>query len=286
MYKALNYWVFGGFTGEKTAYEFIDFAVENKLDGVELTVCDCLNPEITEAECRKIADYAKSKNVGIRTLASGFFWGCSLSADDEAERQQAIAFGKKYIQIANWIGAETILVIPGSTRVAWEPDRPVVSYKNAWNNATASLKELLPVAEKLNVNLALENVWNRFLLSPMEWKFFLDQFQSDKIGIYFDVANCCIYGRPQDYIEILGNYVKAIHIKNFEETDCAGGLHGFGDDICKGEVDFDELKKALAAINYTGPLTAEMIPFSRLPDLVLPDQALAEVTAAKLNSLF
>ena len=286
MYKALNYWVFGGFTGEKTAYEFIDFAVENKLDGVELTVCDCLNPEITEDECRKIAAYAKSKNIGIRTLASGFFWGCSLSADDEAERQQAIAFGKKYIQIANWIGAETILVIPGATRVAWEPDRPVVSYKNAWANATASLKELLPVAEKLNVNLALENVWNRFLLSPMEWKFFLDQFQSEKIGIYFDIANCCIYGRPQDYVEILGSYVKAIHVKNFEETDCAGGLHGFGDDICKGEVDFDALKKALKAINYNGPLTAEMIPFSRLPDMVLPDQALAEVTAAKLNSLF
>ncbi|MBE6378534.1 MAG: sugar phosphate isomerase/epimerase [Lentisphaerae bacterium] len=286
MYKALNYWVFGGFTGEKTAYEFIDFAVENKLDGVELTVCDCLNPEITEEECKKIADYAKSKNIGIRTLASGFFWGCSLSADDEAERQQAIAFGKKYIQIANWIGAETILVIPGATRVAWEPDRPVVSYKNAWANATASLKELLPVAEKLNVNLALENVWNRFLLSPMEWKFFLDQFNSEKIGIYFDIANCCIYGRPQDYVEILGSYVKAIHVKNFEETDCAGGLHGFGDDICKGEVDFDALKKALTAINYTGPLTAEMIPFSRLPDLVLPDQALAEVTAAKLNTLF
>lgn len=286
MYKALNYWVFGGFTGEKTAYEFIDFAVENKLDGVELTVCDCLNPEITEEECKKIADYAKSKNIGIRTLASGFFWGCSLSADDEAERQQAIAFGKKYIQIANWIGAETILVIPGATRVAWESDRPVVSYKNAWANAAASLKELLPVAEKLNVNLALENVWNRFLLSPMEWKFFLDQFNSEKIGIYFDIANCCIYGRPQDYVEILGSYVKAIHVKNFEETDCAGGLHGFGDDICKGEVDFDALKKALAAINYNGPLTAEMIPFSRLPDMVLPDQALAEVTAAKLNTLF
>ena len=286
MYKALNYWVFGGFTGEKTAYEFIDFAVENKLDGVELTVCDCLSPDITEKECKDIAAYAKSKNIGIRTLASGFYWGCSLSADDEAERLQAVEFGKKYIRIANWIGAETILVIPGATRVAWEPDRPVVSYKNAWANSTKSLKELLPLAEELNVNLALENVWNRFLLSPMEWKIFLDQFNSEKIGIYFDIANCCIYGRPQDYVEILGSYVKAIHVKNFEETDCAGGLHGFGDDICKGMVDFDALKKALAAINYNGPLTAEMIPFSRLPDMVLPDQALAEVTAAKLNSLF
>jgi hexulose-6-phosphate isomerase len=287
MYKALNYWVYGGFTGEKTAYEFIDFAAENKLDGVELTVCDCLNPDIAEEECRKIALYAKDKGVGIRTLASGYYWGCSLSADDEAERTQAVAFGKKYLQIANWIGAETILVIPGATRVAWEPDRPVVSYKNAWINSAKSITELLPLAERLNVNIALENVWNRFLLSPMEWKFFLGQFDSDRIGIYFDVANCCIYGRPQDYIEILGKkYVKAIHIKNFEETDCAGGLHGFGDDILKGEVDFDALKAALKAIDYDGPLTAEMIPFSRLPDMVLPDEALAEITAEKLNSLF
>ena len=188
MYKALNYWVFGGFAGEKSAYEFIDFAKENKLDGVELTVGDCLNPDITEEECRKIAAYAAEKGIGIRTLASGFFWGCSLSADDETERKQAVDFGRKYLQIANWIGAETILVIPGATRVAWEPDRPVVSYKNAWINATASIGELLPVAEKLNVNIALENVWNRFLLSPMEWKFFLGQFDSEKIGIYFDIA--------------------------------------------------------------------------------------------------
>ena len=136
-----------------------------------------------------------------------------------------------------------------------------------------------------SVNLALENVWNRFLLSPMEWKFFLDQFESDKIGIYFDLANCCIYGRPQDYIEILKDRVKAVHVKNFSETDCAGGLHGFGDDITVGEVDFAEVKKALAAIGYKGTMTAEMIPFSRLPDLVLPDEELAIFTVQKLKEV-
>ncbi len=285
MYKALNYWVFGGFAGEKTPYEFIDFAKEQNLDGVEFTVGDALKIDITEEECRKIAAYAAEKGIGLRTLASGFFWGCSLSADDETERSQAVDFGKKYIQIANWIGAETILVIPGATRVAWEPSRPVVSYKNAWANSVKSIKELLVTAEKLNVNIALENVWNRFLLSPMEWKFYLDQFDSKKIGIYFDVANCCIYGRPQDYVELLGDYVKAVHIKNFTETDCAGGLHGFGDDILTGEVDFPALFAALKSINYTGALTAEMIPFCRLPDLVLPDLELAKVTAGKMREL-
>lgn len=286
MYKALNYWVYGGFTGEKTPFEFIDFAVAQKLDGIELTVGDALKSDITQEECAAIAAYAAEKKIGLRTLASGYFWGCSLSADDETERQAAVAFGKQYLQIANWIGAETILVIPGATRVAWEPSRPIVSYKNAWNNAVKSINELLPTAEKLNVNIALENVWNRFLLSPMEWKFFLDQFNSSKIGIYLDVANCSIYTPAQDYVEILQNYVKAIHIKNFQETDCAGGLHGFGDDIAQGDVNFEALTAALKAIDYQGTLTAEMIPFCRLPDMVLPDEELAVKTAGRMLELF
>ena len=118
MYKALNYWVFGGFDGQKTPYEFIDWAAAKGLDGVELTVGECLKPEITEAECKAIAAYAKSKGVGLRTLASGAGWGCALGAADAAERQQAIAFVKQYLQIAAWIGAETVLVVPGATRVA------------------------------------------------------------------------------------------------------------------------------------------------------------------------
>ena len=286
MYKALNYWVFGGFADNKTPYEFIDFAVEQGLDGVELTVGDALSIDITAEECKKITDYAKSKNIGIRTLATGFHWGCSLASPDEAERQQALAFTRKYLQIAANIGAEAVLLIPGYTRIAWDPSRPVVSYKTAWEKATESLKELVVLAEQLNVKIALENVWNRFLLSPMEWKIFIDQFNSDYIGIYFDLGNCSIYGRPVDYIELLGSRIKAIHVKNFMPSDCAGGLHGFGEDLLQGEVDFAGVKEALIAMNYQGPLTAEMIPFSREPDPGLPDYDLSVATAQKLKTLF
>ena len=285
MYKALNYWVFGGFDGQKTAYEFIDWAAGKKLSGVELTVGDCLKADITEAECRKIAAYAASKNIGLRTLASGAGWGCALGAEDPEERKNAVAFVKQYLRIASWIGAETVLVVPGATRVAWDPSRPVISYKKVWENAAASIRELVPLAEELKVNIALENVWNRFLISPMEWKFFLDQFRSDYVGIYFDAANACLNCRPQDFPEILGKYIKAVHLKNFEETDCAGGLHGFGDDLFKGVVDFKALFAELEKISYTGPFTVEMIPFSRLPDLVLPDAALAEKMAVQIAQL-
>lgn len=285
MYKALNYWVFGGFDGVKTPFEFIDFAAENSLDGIELTVGDALKIDITEAECREIAAYAKSKKVGLRTLATGNYGVSSLSAADENERRQAIEFTKKYLYIASWLGAETILVVPGSTSVAWDPSRPVVPYDIAWKQSTASLNELLPLAEKLNINIALENVWMRFLLSPMEWKFFLDQFSSEKIGMYLDVGNCLIYCDGCDYINLLGKRVKAIHIKNFKGSGGLGDLSGFGDDLFVGDADYKRIFAACDKIGYKGTFTVEMIPFDRLPNLVLPDQALAEKMAKEIKEL-
>ena len=284
-YIALNAWIYCGFGGEKKPREFIDWAAEKGLDGVELTVGDCLSIDTTEAEAKELAAYAKAKGVGLRSLATGAGWGKWLCADDPAERAEAIDFVKKYLQLAAWMGVETVLVVPGATRVAWDASHAEVSYLNAWKNATASIRELVPVAEELGVNLALENVWNRFLISPMEWKLFLDQFGSKRVGIYFDAANCCLNCRPQDFPEILGGYIKAVHLKNFEESDCAGGLHGFGDDLFKGVVDFKALFAALDKINYAGPCTVEMIPFSRLPDMTMPDAALAEKMVEQIKKL-
>ena len=284
-YIALNGWIYCGFGGEKKPCEFIDWAAEKGLDGVELTVADCLPIDTTETEARELSAYAKAKGVGLRSLATGAGWGKWLCADDPAERAEAVAFVKKYLQLAAWIGAETVLVVPGATRVAWDSSHAEVSYKNAWENATASIRELEPVAEALGVNLALENVWNRFLISPMEWKLFLDQFNSKRVGLYFDVANCCLNCRPEDFPEILGDRIKAVHLKNFEESDSAGGLHGFGDDLFKGVVDFKKLFAAFAKIGYEGPFTVEMIPFSRLPNLVMPDAALAEKMAGQIKEL-
>ena len=284
-YIALNGWIYCGFGGEKKPRAFIDWAAEKGLDGIELTVGDCLSVDTSEAEAKELAAYAKEKGIGLRSLATGAGWGKWLCADDPAERAEATAFVKKYLQLAAWLGAETVLVVPGATRVAWDASHAEVSYKNAWENATASIRELVPVAESLGVNLALENVWNRFLISPMEWKLFLDQFKSERVGMYFDAANCCLNCRPEDFPEILGGYIKAVHLKNFEESDSAGGLHGFGEDLFKGVVDFKKLFAAFAKIGYAGPFTVEMIPFSRLPDLVMPDAALAEKMVGQIKEL-
>jgi hexulose-6-phosphate isomerase len=230
--------------------------------------------------------YAKERGIARKTLATGLYGTMNLGAADEEERAKAIAFTKKYLRIASWIGAETILVIPGSAQVTWDASRPVVPYKTVWENSVKSLKEVLPLAEELAVNIALENVWMRFLLSPMEWKLFLDQFDSPRIGMYFDIGNCLLYAPAQDYVEILGSkYIKAVHIKNWKGDDCGGTLHGFGDSLLEGDVDFKAVFAALEACGYRGTFTVEMIPFSRLPDLVLPDEELAKKSIAELMKI-
>lgn len=284
-FKAINYWVLGGFAGDKSAMAAIDDAKSMGLDGIELTFDGCIKTDITEKECRDIAGYAKKQGVGLRSMATGTYWGLSLGSPDSAVRAKAIEFTKKYLQTANWLGVENILVVPGAVQVGWDPSQPVVPYQEMWDNSTASLKQLLPLAEKLKVNICIENVWNKFLLSPIEMKCYIDQFNSDFIGSYFDVGNVLLNGFPEHWIAVLGKRVKAVHFKNFKGLDCGGGLHGFGDDLTDGEVNFTQVLAELDKIGYKGPITAEMIPFCRLPDLVLPDMELARTTAAKLKQI-
>jgi hexulose-6-phosphate isomerase len=176
-------------------------------------------------------------------------------------------------------------VIPGAVAVPWDPSKPVVPYAEVWKRATAGVKAVLPTAAKLKVAIGLENVWNWFLADPVAMRTFVDQFKSPWVGVYFDVANCAINGLPEHWIEILGKRIKAVHVKNFSRSDCAGVLHGFGDDLLKGDVNFPAVVKALKKIRYSGALTAEMIPFSRLPNLVLPDLDLARDTAPKMKQV-
>ncbi len=285
-YKAINYWVLGGFEGAKKPKQAIDDAAKMSLDGIELTFGESVNENITLQECEEIKSYAKEKGIGLKTMASGFYWGCSLASPDDDERRKAIAFSKKYIQAASNLGTETILIVPGAVDVAWDDSRPVVPYQEVWDNATKSLRELASIAEEAGVNIGLENVWNKFLLSPMEMKIFIEQFNSSHIGCYLDLGNTLIYGYPEHWISLLGEHVKAIHVKNFERTDCGGVLHGFGDSLKEGDLDYNKVKSALKSINYKGPLTVEMIPFSRLPDLVLPDMKLAHKVAKELLEIF
>jgi hexulose-6-phosphate isomerase len=283
---ALNYWVMGGFDAQTDICTAIKQAKEYGLDAIEFTFGEIIKEDITDSELEEIRKCAEENNIKLKTLATGFYWGCSFSSDDKADRKRAIEFTIKYLKAASKLGAESILVVPGAVEVPWEENSPVIDYALVWERSIKVLKELAPLAEELKVNIAVENVWNNFLLSPIEMKHYLDEIDSLYVGAYFDVGNVVRVGVPEHWIKILGKRIKAIHIKNFKREDACGGLHGFGDNLLEGDINFDNVKAALTEINYQGPITAEMIPFSRLPNLILPDEPLAKATAKRLIEIF
>ena len=283
----ITYWTIGGFEGQKPIRQALEDAKSCGFEGLELAFgAGVLNTDTSRAACREIREDAQRLGISLVTMASGNYWGCPLSSADPAQRKAAVDFTRKYIEAAHWLGIKTVLVIPGTVDVPWDPSIPVMPYQQVWDNATASLEELLPFAADHEVTLALENVWNKFLVGPVEFKAFIDQFASPYLRCYFDVGNVVINGYPEHWVEILGPRIAAVHVKNFRREDCGGVLHGFGDDLLEGDVDFRAVQAALEKIHYAGPITAEMLPFCRLPNMVLPDMALAHRTAVQMKQVF
>lgn len=286
--KQITYWTVGGFENQKPIRQALEETKACGFDGLELAFgAGVFNTDVTEDDCKRILDAAAELDVHVNlTMTSGNYWAMPLSSQDDTQRQQSLDFSRKYIQVAGWLGVKTILLIPGVVDVGWDPSVPVVSYQQVWDTSTRSLEELLPSAEEHEVILGLENVWSKFLVGPMETKAFIDQFDSPYLRAYFDVGNVLINGHPEHWIEILGDRIAAVQVKNFSRQDAGGVLHGFGDDLLEGDVNWDAVKAALKAIDYRGPITAEMLPFSRLPDMVLPDMDLARDTGAKMKEIF
>ncbi|MBL7170593.1 MAG: sugar phosphate isomerase/epimerase [Candidatus Omnitrophica bacterium] len=286
MKTAINYWTIGGFENTKPIEKALDEARKMGYQGLELTFgAGALGEDTPEKELIRIRNYAKKTKMAIPSLASGFFWGCSLSSPVKKEREKAIAFTKKYIHAASVLNAGAVLVIPGYVHIGWDENSAIVPYETAWKLSQDSIKQILPVASREKVIIAIENVWNKFLLSPREMREFIDSFKSKWVGSYFDPANVSLTGFPEHWIQILGKRIKRVHVKNFKGQDAGGTIKGFGEDILEGDVNWPLVVKELKKIKYNGFLTAELLPFCRLPDMVLPDLELARKNAGQIKSL-
>jgi len=283
----MNYWTIGGFQGETPIEKALQEIKKMGLDGLELTYGSGeFAPGISEKRCKELRKIANDLSVKIATCATDFYMHTPLASTSASKRKKAIEFSKRYFNDSALIGAKVCLVVPGCVWVPWDAKQPVVPYKTVWDNSIEGVNAVIPAACDSGVKIGIENVWNGFLTDPMALKLFIDQFNSRYVGSYFDAGNCIINGFPQHWIEILGKRIIAVHIKNFKRNDCAGGLHCFGDNLLEGDLDFKAVKKALQKIKYTGPLTVEMVPFSREPNLVLPDTKLAYDTAQKMLKAF
>ena len=257
-----SYWMFkGGLEAEKPVAEAMQEAKELGFDAIELAVAGkgVLTHRATAAQCEAIAATAKKIGIEISSVASGENWTCSPTSNDPQVRNRSIDFNRRAIQIAKWLGTDAYLFVPGAVDVFFLPDAEVIPYDVCHQRACEAVRQILPAAEKAGVAICIENVWNKFLLSPLEMRDFIDSFDSEMVGAYFDVGNVLLTGYPEQWIRILGKRIKRVHVKDFNRS--IGTAEGFVD-LLEGDVDFQTVKKALAGIGYDGYVTAEMLPFA------------------------
>ncbi len=256
-----SYWMFeGGLEATLPVDEAMAQAKELGFDAIELGIASqgVLTHQATQAQCEQIVAKAKKLGIEIAGVASGESWGSSPSDDDPAVRARIVDFTKKALQVARWLGTDAYLFVPGAVDVFFLENSPVVPYDVCYERAKDAVSQLAPTAQKLGVTLAIENVWNKFLLSPLEMRDFIDSFRSKSVGSYFDVGNVLLTGYPDQWIRILGKRIARVHVKDFKK--CVGTAEGFVD-LLEGDVDFEAVKAALGEIGYDGYVTAEMLPY-------------------------
>ena len=250
MKAAINQWAFGDdIPGTKA----MSMAKEAGFDAFE--VCVGLNGPVkldaTESDVTVLRKHAGELGLELQSVASGLGWEFPITSRDPAVREKGREAIGKTLQIAQWLGAETLLTVPGVV----SSETP---YDVAMENAVKTIDDLLPVAERCKVGLGIENVWNKFLLSPLEMRDFIDQFQSPFVGAFVDIGNVILTGFPEQWVRILGKRIRMIHAKDYRAG--VGTLDGFVM-LLEGSVDWPGVMSALREVGYDGALTAEYWPY-------------------------
>lgn len=264
MKKGISIWSFAG----STLRENLELAKAAGFDGVELALNETgeLSLESTPSEIAAVADMVKELGLEIYSLACGLYWTYNYTSADPEKRERAKMITRKQLEFAQMLGCDTILVVPGAVEVAFDPGE-VVPYDVAYDRARDALRELAPYAEKCKVAIGVENVWNRFLLSPLEMAHLIDEIDSPYVGSYFDVGNVLNNGYPEHWIKILGSRIKKVHFKDYRRNSV--GLGGFVD-LLAGEVNWPAVMQAFSDIGYDGWYTAEMLPpYTHYPETIV-----------------
>jgi len=212
-------------------------------DGVE--VYSHLNRE-------EILQAAKQTGLVIPSVCGALHGKYSLSDPDPKVRALGVEALKVTLEDAKAYGADTILLVPGRVN-------ETVSYDQCWDLSIAEIRKVLPLAERLGVTIAIENVWNNFLLSPLEAARYIDQFNSPFVKAYFDCGNVLVIGWPEQWIRILGKRIARVHIKEYSRkiADKQGRWAGFGVALQEGDNNWPVIVKALDEIGYHSWATIE-----------------------------
>ena len=277
MLRGISYWSMEhGLAGTHPIADALKQAKRAGFEALELCIekTGVLSVTTSERECTDIRKAIDASGLVVDSIASGMSWVCCPTHPDPKVRRDSIALHKAALQRCAWLGCSSMLFVPGAVRIPWDTSFAPVPYEQAIVRAGKAVESLQPVAEKLKVELCVENVWNGMLYSPIEFSAFIDAFESRYIRAYFDIGNVLGYHQdPADWIRILGKRIGRVHAKDFKRS--IGTLDGFCD-LGKGDVPWADVLEALREIKYTRTIIAEMMPWR--PDLL-------RVTAKALKNL-
>jgi L-ribulose-5-phosphate 3-epimerase len=187
--------------------------------------------------------------AGLQTpsVCCSTHWTENMASPDAAMRERALAGLKQTLQDAKRYGASSVLFIPAVVSKD-------VSYAEAYKRSQVEMRKAIPIAEDLGVKIAIENVWNNFLLSPLEAARYVDELNSPAVGWHFDVGNVMRYGWPEQWIEVLGKRIQKLHIKEFSRNkmNSQGLWKGFDVKFTEGDNNWPRVMKALDKIGYNG----------------------------------
>ena len=211
-------------------------------------------PTIRDAgEAEAVKKAAAAAGLRIHSVMNTDHWRCPLSSSDPEVVAKGVDCMEVSLRNARLWGADTVLLVPATVNAE-------TTYAQAWERSQKQIRKLLSLAKELKVIIAVENVWNKFLLSPLEFARYVDEFDSPWMQAYFDVGNVVLFGYPQDWIRTLGKRIVKLHLKDFHfGRDKATGK-GFADfvPLREGDVDWKEVHKALSEIGYRGAATVEL----------------------------
>jgi len=209
-----------------------------------------------EIECPTTPDPAKaeeilaaSRKTGLRihSVMNAEHWRSPLSAADPAVVEKSLEGMRISIANAKMWGADTVLLVPAVVN-------PETTYAQAWERSQRQIRKLIPLAQESKVIIGIEEVWNKFLLSPLEFARYVDEFQSPWVRAYFDIGNVAITGYPQDWVRTLGKRIVKLHVKDFSFKKRVAEFT----DLLEGEIDWRAVHAALSEIGYQGTATVEL----------------------------
>jgi L-ribulose-5-phosphate 3-epimerase len=225
--------------GNMSLDDVLGLCLDAEYEAIELTFGEGkeLDINMSPSEIAGVGEKCAMAGIEISSTIANYSDSGNLLSLDTNQREKGIRTVNRSLEIAGILKVDTILLHPGQLTVGG-------TYQEVWDNLLGILKDLAAIAASNSAAIGLENVWNKFLLSPKETREFIDAVDSEWVGVYLDTANMMAYGYPEHWIRELGSRIKCVHFKDFRR-----GEHRFVN-LLDGDTDWSSVMREFRAIGY------------------------------------